>query len=398
MKFPLFLLPLLILPLRAEILATFETNLGNVVVSLQYDKTPQTVANFITLAEGTRSSLDPATGAVRPKRFYKGETFYRVVNNPDFKIAQTGSGTGSNSGGPGYKFRDELHPDLKHDPYVLAMANGGPNTNGSQIYLTGSAAIPSLDGKHTVFGLVTDPSSRVVTDAIINGGENVTSIGNVTIQRIGEAAVAFDEFAWNLPTCQALPGALVVDASGGFNDVAYKWAIPVPLASVFRVSGSLDLQSWGEPGQFTAPFNYPAGLTIGIDQTLQSRKFYNISLTTFPNPIYQPDLRGRTMVLEGMEQTGDVTYTLQFDPDVTDVVLTKSSNPGQSDTFAYNYNAESYGSTLVVFSPESLIFPLIVVCGFDSETISGIAGRHSTSQSIGGQKFPYGSGTLTLSK
>jgi peptidyl-prolyl cis-trans isomerase A (cyclophilin A) len=103
-------LALLVLPAAAQITATFQTSRGNVLVTLQYDKTPKAVANFITLAQGTRSSYDSATGAVRPKRFYAGETFHRVLNglggNPDFKIAQTGTGNATspeNTGaGPGY--------------------------------------------------------------------------------------------------------------------------------------------------------------------------------------------------------------------------------------------------------------------------------------------------------
>jgi cyclophilin family peptidyl-prolyl cis-trans isomerase len=215
-----------------------------------------------------------------------------VENGPGFKIAQTGSGTGGLSGGPGYNFRDEIQlPELKHDPYILAMANSGLNTNGSQIYLTGSAAIPSLDGKHTVFGIVKEVSSRSLIDQIMAAGSNTTTITGITIHRNGAAAQSFDEFGQGLPLCQAIPGKLTVDSSGGFNSVTYVCNIPLSEGAVLRLSDSLDLRSWGYYGQLTVPSNFPPGISIGIENTLERRKFYNFSLTTFPDSMYQRDLR-----------------------------------------------------------------------------------------------------------
>ncbi|HSP41689.1 MAG TPA: peptidylprolyl isomerase [Luteolibacter sp.] len=396
------ILAMLALPAAAQITATFEiietasgTPLGEVEVELQYDKTPQTVANFITLAEGTRSSYDPATGAVRPKKFYAGESFYRVLNDTGFKIAQTGSGNGTNSGGPGYMFRDEiLLPTLKHDPYVLAMANAGPNTNGSQIYFTGSDSIASLDGKHTVFGRVTATASQGVIDEIIAAGNDGTTITDVTIQRNGAEAEAFDEHAWNLPTCQAIPGSLSVDISAGFRDVSYICDIPLPEASLFKVSGSLDLQSWGPPGQFSPTIDFPAGTRIGIDQTMQARKFYNISLTAFPNPIYQPGLPDRILVLSF---SGGDTITFTFDETGAAGNMTLSWQSGQNYPFTSDYNAEAYGGAFVAFPVQAWPFslPLDVRCGFDSETVTEVSGRHTTSLTNG---QGLGSGSLTLSK
>jgi peptidyl-prolyl cis-trans isomerase B (cyclophilin B) len=126
--------------------ATFETDKGTIRIELFEDKTPKTVANFEKLVG---------------KFFYDGLTFHRVI--PDFMI-QGGCPSGTGTGGPGYKFADEFHPDLKHDtPGILSMANAGPNTNGSQFFIT-HVPTPWLDGKHTVFGKVIE--GQDVVDAI----------------------------------------------------------------------------------------------------------------------------------------------------------------------------------------------------------------------------------------
>jgi len=130
--------------------ATFTTNKGEIRVELFADKTPKTVANFEKLAK---------------EGFYDGLKFHRVI--ADFMI-QGGCPQGTGTGGPGYKFADEFHPDLKHDgPGVLSMANSGPNTNGSQFFIT-HVATPWLDGKHSVFGKVLGDGQKVV-DAIKQG-------------------------------------------------------------------------------------------------------------------------------------------------------------------------------------------------------------------------------------
>jgi len=134
-------------------LATFETSMGTFKVKLFNDKAPKTVANFVELAKGTKEWTDPKTGAKVKKPFYDGLTFHRVI--PDFMI-QGGCPLGTGTGDPGYKFNDEFGPGLKHDkPGMLSMANAGPNTNGSQFFVT-VAPTPWLDGKHAIFGEVTE--------------------------------------------------------------------------------------------------------------------------------------------------------------------------------------------------------------------------------------------------
>jgi peptidyl-prolyl cis-trans isomerase A (cyclophilin A) len=125
--------------------------LGKVKIELEYKKAPKTVENFVDLAEGNKPFLDPKEGKKIKRPFYDGLTFHRVIK--DFMI-QGGDPTGTGRGGPGYKFEDEIHPNLKHsEPGILSMANAGPNTNGSQFFIT-VVKTPWLDGKHTVFGKV----------------------------------------------------------------------------------------------------------------------------------------------------------------------------------------------------------------------------------------------------
>jgi peptidyl-prolyl cis-trans isomerase A (cyclophilin A) len=157
------------------IYAKFNTAKGSILVKLTHDLTPGTVGNFVALAEGNMENKVKPQGV----KFYDGLTFHRVI--PDFMI-QGGCPQGTGTGDPGYKFDDEFHPSLKHDkPGVLAMANSGPGTNGSQFYIT-HIPTPWLDGKHTVFGHVVE--GQDVVDAVAQGDVLET----LEIVRVGEEA------------------------------------------------------------------------------------------------------------------------------------------------------------------------------------------------------------------
>ena len=165
--------------------ATLHTNQGPVVIRLFPDHAPKTVRNFVELAEGGKQWTDPSTGQTTTSKLYDGTVFHRVI--PDFMI-QGGDPLGSGRGGPGYKFADEIHPDLRFDrPYLLAMANAGPGTNGSQFFITVSAT-PWLNGKHTIFGEVieganvVDLISRVKTGSQDRPAEDVI-VESVTVAR-----------------------------------------------------------------------------------------------------------------------------------------------------------------------------------------------------------------------
>jgi peptidyl-prolyl cis-trans isomerase A (cyclophilin A) len=143
--------------------ATLHTNSGDIVVRLFPDHAPKTVRNFVELAKGEREWTDPRTKSKSNEPLYDGTIFHRVISG--FMI-QGGDPLGQGFGGPGYQFGDEFHPDLRFDkPYLLAMANSGPGTNGSQFFIT-VGATPHLNNKHTIFGEVTDDASQKVVDAI----------------------------------------------------------------------------------------------------------------------------------------------------------------------------------------------------------------------------------------
>ena len=143
--------------------ATLHTNHGDIRVTLFGDQAPKTVDNFVGLATGAKEYADATTGAPTSGNFYDGLTFHRVI---DGFMVQGGCPLGTGTGGPGYSFADEFHPELSFDrPYLLAMANAGPNTNGSQFFIT-VGPTPHLNRRHTIFGEVADASSREVVDKI----------------------------------------------------------------------------------------------------------------------------------------------------------------------------------------------------------------------------------------
>lgn len=142
---------------------TFHTNHGDININIFEDHAPKTVATILGLAEGTLEWVDPKTGEKTSKPLYDGVIFHRVI---DGFMIQGGDPLGQGTGGPGFRFADEFHPELSFDrPYLLAMANAGPNTNGSQFFIT-VAPTPHLNFRHTIFGEVADQESRDVVDAI----------------------------------------------------------------------------------------------------------------------------------------------------------------------------------------------------------------------------------------
>ena len=185
--------------MSGETYAVLKTTCGNITVRLFPLQAPIAVRNFVELAEGTREWRDPATGQPGSGRCYDGTLFFRVLPGHPFRalrmpVIQGGDPLNTGVGGPGYKFRDEIHPDLTFDrPYLLAMTNAGPGTNGSQFFIT-IAPYPELTGKHTIFGEVsrgkdvvdrianvpTDARDRPVTDVVLQ---------SVTVNRMDKGLV-----------------------------------------------------------------------------------------------------------------------------------------------------------------------------------------------------------------
>jgi len=164
--------------MTSPMFATFKTSLGDIVVKLFPEKAPKTVENFVGLAEGTKEWKDPKSGQPVKKPLYDGTVFHRVI--PQFMI-QGGDPLGNGTGGPGYKFGDEIGPDNKFTkPGLLAMANAGPNTNGSQFFIT-EVPTPWLDRGHTIFGEVVKGFDLV--PKIVAAGNSKVKLEKVVITR-----------------------------------------------------------------------------------------------------------------------------------------------------------------------------------------------------------------------
>ena len=170
-----------------EQFATLHTSAGDITVRLFPDHAPKTVRNFVELAEGSREWNDPRSGQSTSEPLYNGTIFHRVI---DGFMIQGGDPLGSGMGGPGYQFEDEFHPELSFNrPYLLAMANAGPGTNGSQFFIT-VGPTPHLNRRHTIFGEVADENSQRVVDQIATAptGRNDRPTEDVVISSVTVSA------------------------------------------------------------------------------------------------------------------------------------------------------------------------------------------------------------------
>jgi peptidyl-prolyl cis-trans isomerase A (cyclophilin A) len=169
------------MPLSPGTYAHFETNHGNFVVRLFDQEAPKTVENFVGLAEGTREWTHPATREKRKAAYFDGLIFHRII---DGFMIQGGDPLGTGTGGPGYRFADEFHPQLRHDRAgILSMANAGPNTNGSQFFIT-LGPTPHLDNRHSVFGEVVDGLDVVRRIGKVPVGRQDRPLQDVVIQQV----------------------------------------------------------------------------------------------------------------------------------------------------------------------------------------------------------------------
>jgi len=167
---------------EGQLYARFHTSMGTMVIMLEEQRAPNTVKNFVGLATGTQTWKDPASGDIKKGTpYYDGTIFHRVI--PDFMI-QGGDPLGAGFGGPGYKFADEFHPELKHTgPGMLSMANSGPASNGSQFFVT-ERATPHLDNKHSVFGRVIVGAELIGKIARVPAGARNKPDTDVVLQRV----------------------------------------------------------------------------------------------------------------------------------------------------------------------------------------------------------------------
>lgn len=387
---PILLLAVLVCPLHADLIAHVQTTAGNVDVVLQYQKAPQAVANFVGLAQGTRARIHPETGAVIRSPMYVGETFYRIVNESSFKIAQTGSGTGTNSGGPGYTFKDEFDPTLTHVPYVLSMANSGPNTNGSQIFFTGNATASHLNNVHTVFGLITDLPSRGVIDAIHSAGDDGSSITGITFSRTDAAALAFNEHDQNLPICSGVGGRLEVNLGINTNYVLNQAQSAGSVIQAFR---SPDLQSWSKLGEIYQGTGATGYLDLTFDEATLSRAFYNVPLVTYPDALAPASLANKVLVCGVF---GNQNLTFSFDSNGVGGFAVYSGDAQPTPITGVNYIPSPYKATWII---ETVAYnPFRFTCNLNLATQTHIQGTNKSEQSNGLFWSNLSSGSLSLTK
>ncbi len=409
----LALLTLLPLPLaKGALIANIITDKGTVQVDLQYAKTPKTVANFITMAQATRSRLDLATGKVISKPLYIGEKFYRVENTSTFKIIQTGSGTGDTTGVPGFTIKEEFDPTLTHVPYVMAMANAGPNTSSGQIYLTGNVTLTSLDNSYTVFGLITDTPSRAVIDAILAAGKNTTTITNVTFSRTDGAAQAFNELAQDLPTITVPTGALAVQPG---TSARWNFTTPLGTGAVFRAfrSNTLATGSWAELESAAqqvgiGPVGSPPTLASAqLDTAATPKAFYRLSVANHPGAVAPTSLANRT-VTTVVPGTGTFVYAFGADGASGLLTFTPTSGTVKSGNFltydpasiatAPAYSLGAHDINFDAFSETAGIPEIWMKIGCDSANSTQISGHASTSFWNGGGWAPLAPGTSTITR
>ena len=387
---------------RAALEVDFVTTRGTITAVMEYTKTPKTVANLITLAEGTRRWVDPRDGAVRSAPFFNGLTFHRVTNSASVKTAETGSPCGNDTDHPGYGFPDEFDASLTHVPYVLSMSNSGPNTNGARFCFTGNATISDRNGLNTVFGKVVSTASRTVIDNILAAGAGATTITAVQVRATDPAAAAFDELAVSLPVVQGVAGNLAVQPG-----VAVNWLGSQPAASVLRAYQSTDLAAW------TSHFRHMVGLddvppTVGlqIDSADVPRRFYRFSLATCPDAGGVTTFANRRLTIES---AGTGTLIYQFNAAGTGGTYENILFPGEDPFFAGAFEVrdeivkvlEPYSFRVLLranglgSAPFNLIFG-----GLDAVAPNMVTGHHVTRflSSPTAGTFYEDKGGLTLSR
>jgi peptidyl-prolyl cis-trans isomerase A (cyclophilin A) len=309
----LLLLPTTLLADDAGIFADFTTNHGDFTVQLDYEAAPMTVANFVGLAEGSRPWVDPNSGRIKQNvPFYDGLIFHRVISG---FMNQGGCPLGTGTGGPGYRFRDEINNGLLHLPYVISMANSGANTNGSQFFITVTPQ-PNLDGGHTVFGAVVDGQDTIDAINTVDTGENdipldPVVIESVTIRRVGAEAEAFDIHSTPLANVSGVRGEIAIETEGSETNIYFNVTEDRPAPSYIRAYGSTDLKQWAPIGElYSANIDW-VGAKIGLGLKSEPKAFYNFVRADYPDyfPSSETRMANSTLVFN----QGDLTITYHFD-------------------------------------------------------------------------------------
>ena len=346
------------------IFADFTTSLGTFTCQLSYSNAPKAVANFIGLATGQRPWLDTATGEVRTNAFYDGLTFHRVISN---FVIQAGSPNGLGTDGPGYAVVDEFNSLLNFNaPWILAMANSGPNSNGSQFFVT-VAPFTSGNNVYTVFGLVVSGTNivaainHVKTDSRDKPLTNVF-IQHVTIRRVGTAASAFNIDAQGLPVVTNLPVQLTSTT-------------PTHVSLVFsnrvfsdsRWYSSTNLQAWTE-NQVGIDLVAPATNTVQVPIKAPD-KFFRMAQVQYQSSTRAPKtLAGRTLVM--VFSTGQ-TNTIVFNN--TGGGTYNFPGTGNGSVTSYTWLQEPYRGRLWPINYSALV-EMTLLLNFSSNTNGAFTG------------------------
>jgi cyclophilin family peptidyl-prolyl cis-trans isomerase len=339
------------------IFADFSTSLGNFTCQLAYDKAPRTVANFISLATGERAWLDIPTGSAKRTPFYNGLTFHRVVSG---FVIQGGSPKGDGTDGPGYTFKDEFDPTLRHSAAgVISMANSGLHSNGSQFFIT-LAATSFLDDVHSVFGNVTngmdvvqaigavavDANSKPLTPVVMN---------SITIRRMGAAANAFNATTQGLPTVGGAAPMLVKSGANfllQFNRALY---------SEYTLYDSTNLTTWSKVKIGLYVTTPPAG-DLDVTATAgQAKHFYRVPQIAYPAPLYTPPSHfNKTLTLNFNAGLGTVIYTF----DGTGLGSCNYVGNSNGTITSSTWTQEAYRAQIVVQSTN--LVPFVLSLAFTS--------------------------------
>lgn len=384
----------------AQIYADMVTSRGTITTELEYAKAPNTVANFIGLASGERSWVDPRSGAVRRQPYYSGNAFHRVINSDTFRIIQAGSLKGDGTDGPGYVFRDEFDASLTHQPYVLSMANSGSNSNGSQFFFTGSVGASHLNGVHSVFGRVTDAASRAVIDAIHAAGSNQTTILSIAIRRVGAAAQAFSLQQSLLPEVVGTTGQLQVTRN---QSCTWKLQQPaaLPVSCVFQGYQSVDLQQWSYSGSLFRGYDATGTVdAITMSDATAARQFFHLSLVRYPETWCPSTFANRTLVIN----QGGALDTFVFNATGVAGMATVNSLGSSPLTAPFSLldqytKRQPYGFTVVLDMRQfySNLY-LEVSCRSTAASNTLISGSQTTQYYLGFGWYNYDSGTMSLTK
>ncbi len=384
----------------AQIYADMVTSRGTITVELEYSKAPNTVANFIGLATGARSWVDSRSGAVKRQAFYNGVAFHRVVNTDTFRIIQAGSLKGDGTDGPGYVFRDEFDASLTHQPYVLSMANSGSNSNGSQFFFTGSVGASHLNGVHSVFGRVSEASSRTVIDAIHAAGSNATTITSIAIRRVGAAAQAFSLQQPLLPEVVGTAGTLKVTKNQSCVWQLKQPAV-LPASCVFQGYQSTDLQQWSFAGSLFRGYDASADVdAVTMSDASAARQFFQLSLVRYPETWCPASFANRVFVVN----QGGALDTFVFNSSGTAGLATVNSISSSTISAPFAVleqytKREPYGFSLLIDMRQfysNLYLEISARSTSASSTL--ISGSQSTRYYLGFGWFPYDSGTMSLTR